>query len=245
MVGPIEYRVNSKKLVKDSRTTRILKYNKVSHHQSPPRRGVLVRVSNLRISRSNFSIPVGPLAAGTFRAPCLSNRYVNKFFFSSARPSRRVNKWVSSRKTSCAAMIAAAADSRTMRDDRLFRDCKKNHQKPFFPPCDNNEQTVIRVVFNRGSSSSAISAGRRRMNLPMAISPKAYVADLISSSSDEGAGSALKTLRVPCIVVKPYTGSNLDVKASRIALVPSRTYWMVSLCIRIAASFELTLILLQ
>ena len=83
------------------------------------------------------------------------------------------------------------------------------------------------------------------MNLPMAISPKAYVADLISSSSDEGAGSTLKTLRVPCIVVKPYTGSNLDVKASRIALVPSRTYWMVSLCIRIAASFELTVILLQ
>jgi len=50
----------------------------------------------------------------------------------------------------------------------------------------NWKHTEIKVPFSRGSSSSAISAGRRKMNLPNAISPKAYDADLTSSSENAG-----------------------------------------------------------
>lgn len=85
--------------------------------------GVLVLASSLLISFSSLSIPDGPVTTVKPRAPCLSNRYVSKFFLSSARPSRRAKRWVSSRKTSCAAMMEAAADSLTIRDDLSFSDC--------------------------------------------------------------------------------------------------------------------------
>ena len=78
--------------------------------------GVFVLPSNLRSSFSNLSVPLPntpfPPTAPPL-APCLSNRYVNKFFFSSGKPSRSVNKCVSSRRTTCEATIHAAADSRT------------------------------------------------------------------------------------------------------------------------------------
>jgi len=51
----------------------------------------LVLVSNLLISFSSFSIPK-PLASVCPIVPCLSNRYVNKFFLSSAKPSKRANR---------------------------------------------------------------------------------------------------------------------------------------------------------
>lgn len=82
------------------------------------RRGVLVRESSRLISFSNLSNPpCGRLPAVTPStaplAPCLSNKYVKRFFFSSDRLASMVNRYVSSLKTSCAAVIAAAADSRT------------------------------------------------------------------------------------------------------------------------------------
>ena len=79
-----------------------------------------MRVSSLLISFSSLSIPPLLLTFPASRAPCLSNKYVKRFFFSSASPSSSVNKWVSSRKTSCAAMMDAAADSRTIKDDLSF-----------------------------------------------------------------------------------------------------------------------------
>ena len=86
--------------------------------------GVLVLPSNLLISFCNFSTPLAvvvgrlpPTPIGPNpRAPCLSKRYVSRFFFSSANPCRRVNKCVSSLNTICAEIIAAAAASRTTRE---------------------------------------------------------------------------------------------------------------------------------
>lgn len=84
--------------------------------------------------------------------------------------------------------------------------------------------TEINVTFRRGNSSSAISAGSRRTNLPRAINPKAYVVAFTSSSSGEGGGSVWKSRRLACIVVRPYTGSSLVVRRFRMALVPSNTW---------------------
>lgn len=84
--------------------------------------GVLVRVSSLLISFSSLSIPDGPNDPGMPRAPCLSNRYVSKFFFSSASPSSNAKRCASSRRTTWAAMMDAAADSRTTSDDLSLRD---------------------------------------------------------------------------------------------------------------------------
>lgn len=80
----------------------------------------LVLVSSLRISFSSFSMPE-PLARVCPIVPCLSKRYVNKFFLSSANPSKRANRWVSSRSTSWAAMMEAAAASRMTREVLSFR----------------------------------------------------------------------------------------------------------------------------
>jgi hypothetical protein len=84
--------------------------------------GVFVRVSNRLISFSSLSMPEDRADVAKPRTPCLSKRYVRRFFFSSASPSNKVKRWVSSRRTSCAAMIDAAADSRTIKDDVSFSD---------------------------------------------------------------------------------------------------------------------------
>jgi hypothetical protein len=86
---------------------------------------IFVRVSNRLISFSSFSIPE-PFESVWPLVPCLSNRYVKRFFLSSARPSRRAKRCVSSRRTSCAAIMEAAADSRTTRDVVSFR-AYQNH----------------------------------------------------------------------------------------------------------------------
>ena len=111
----------------------------LNHHAScllrsgGARNGVLMRVSRRLISFSSLSIPGEPCKSedgGMPRAPCLSNRYVSKFFLSSASPSKRVNRCVSSRSTSCAAMIQVAADSRIIRDVLSFsayETCKSLH----------------------------------------------------------------------------------------------------------------------
>lgn len=80
--------------------------------------------------------------------------------------------------------------------------------------------TAISVCFRRGSSSSSTSVGSLRMNLPSAIKPNACDPALTPTSN---AGSARKLRRLPCIVVKPYTGSMREHNASRIVLVASRT----------------------
>ena len=88
--------------------------------------GVFVLPSNLRSSFSNLSVPLPntpfPPTAPPL-APCLSNKYVNKFFFSSGKPSRSVNKCVSSRRTTCEATIHAAADSRITSEFGSLRAC--------------------------------------------------------------------------------------------------------------------------
>ena len=63
--------------------------------------------------------------------------------------------------------------------------------------------TEIKVFLSRGSSSSRISDGNRSMNLPNAISPKAYVADLTSPFENSGADSARNVRRLACSVVRP------------------------------------------
>jgi hypothetical protein len=89
--------------------------------------------------------------------------------------------------------------------------------------------TEIKVAFNLGNSSSAISAGNLKINFPRAINPNATVADLTSASDISGHVSAWKAFKHPWKVVRPYTGSFLLVKASRKVLVASRTYNTISL----------------
>lgn len=97
---------------KDSR------YVDISDVESPlGRGGRLVRLSNRRISRSSFSMPCGVGFPEELRHPCLSKRYAKRFFLSSGRPANRVNNCASSCNTNCAAMIDAAAASRTTRDE--------------------------------------------------------------------------------------------------------------------------------
>ena len=82
-----------------------------------------MRVSRRYISFSSFSTPEEPLAEVCPLEPCLSNRYVRRFFLSSANPSSKAKRWVSSRRTSCAAIIEAAADSRITREVVSLRPC--------------------------------------------------------------------------------------------------------------------------
>jgi len=145
--------------------------------------GVPVRPSNLRISRSRRStlLPPEPTIP---RTPCLSNKYVNRFFLSSANPSSSANRCASSRSTTCAAMIAAAAASRTTSDVVSV-------------------SADTRVCFKRGSSSSSTSAGSRSANLASAISPKAYELALLSSENEGGTRLSRKDARAACRVVRP------------------------------------------
>ena len=84
--------------------------------------GMLVWVSKLFSSFCSFSAPDGaPFDIDNLRTPCLSNKYINRFFFSSARPSSNANRCVSLPSTSWDAMIEAVADSRTTRDVISFR----------------------------------------------------------------------------------------------------------------------------
>ena len=90
----------------------------VSHERGEVggRREVLVRPSRRRISLSSFSIPDCASAPTDPRQPCLSKKYVSRFILSSGRPSSRANSRLSSRSTSCAAMMDAAAASRTFKE---------------------------------------------------------------------------------------------------------------------------------
>ena len=63
--------------------------------------------------------------------------------------------------------------------------------------------TLINVILRRGSSSSAISAGNCKMNLPNAIKPNAYDEALISMLSGIDGSSDWNNFRLACKVVKP------------------------------------------
>jgi len=133
--------------------------------------GVLVRPSNLLISFSSFSAPLMSFAP---LAPCLSKRYVRRFFFSSGRPSRRVKRCVSSLKTNWAPTMHVAADSRTTREVEstsawIILDLASHPAKSYYM----GVRTVVKVNLSLGNSSSKISAGNLSMNLPKAMRPNA------------------------------------------------------------------------
>ncbi len=159
-----------------------------------------VRPSSLRISRSRRSTLPEP---STPRTPCLSNKYVNRFFLSSASPSSSANRCASSRSTTCAATMAAAAASRTTSDDVSVN-------------------AEISVSFRRGSSSSRTSGGRRRANLASATRPKAYELALASSEYGCGTGVARKETRAAWSVVRPKTASTRAARVSRRVFVASK-----------------------
>jgi hypothetical protein len=165
------------------------------------RTGVPVRPSSLRISRSRRSTLPEP---STPRTPCLSNKYVSRFFLSSASPSSSANRCASSRSTTCAAMMAAAAASRITSDDVSVN-------------------AAMSVCFKRGSSSSRTSAGRRKANLARAIRPNAYELAFASSEYDGGTGVARKDTRAAWRVVRPKTASTRAARASRRVFVASKT----------------------
>lgn len=64
-------------------------------------------------------------------------------------------------------------------------------------------RTEVSVAFSLGSSSSRISAGKRRMNLPRAIKPNAYEASLTSFVMPGDKGSALNARKLAWSVVSP------------------------------------------
>ena len=103
-------------------------------------------------------------------------------------------------------MIAAAAASRTTSDVVSV-------------------SAETRVCFKRGSSSSRTSAGRRSANLVSAMRPNAYELDFVSSEHDGEIGLARKDTKDAWRVVRPYTASTREVRASRRVFVASKTWW--------------------
>lgn len=84
-------------------------------------------------------------------------------------------------------------------------------------------RTVIRILFNRGSSSSITSDGSLTMNFANAINPNESEDVRMSAGTPSGSGCARNAFRVAFTVIKPKMGSRRVANKLRISVVPSKT----------------------